>query len=127
MKSVLKGLLLGGALFLGTGGLFGMGSNFDDWYKAKLGRVSPMEEARVKAEAANTAFRAEPGPAPIPHASMEPYWQAKFGRSTPMEEARIKAERANTAFREEAGPRPTGIDESTRRNEYWKAKLGRVF
>jgi len=60
-----KSILLTGALLIGANALMAAqaapASNnwVDQFYKAKLGRSSPAEEARLKAERANTAFREE--------------------------------------------------------------------
>ena len=56
----------------------------EQFYRAKLGRNSPMEESRLRAERANTAFREditrEPRPA---NTWFEDFYKAKFGRSAP--------------------------------------------
>jgi len=73
----------------------------EQWFKAKYGRYSPMEEARQKAEQANTAFHEETTPraerrrepATPSNSWREQWFKAKYGRYSPMEEARQKAER----------------------------------
>lgn len=96
---------------------------FEQYHKAKYGRYSPMEEARQRAEQANTAFHEEATTKAAPRTDwVEQYFRAKFGRSSPMEEARQKAEQANTAFHEEvtkAAPRTDWAE------QYFRAKFGR--
>jgi hypothetical protein len=126
-----KTILLTGALLIGANALMAAqaapASNnwVDQLYKAKLGRSSPAEEARLKAERANTAFREEAaaevtGPA---NPWLEQFYRTKLGRNSPMEEARLKAERGNTAFREETTPeaRPA----NTWFEDFYRAKFGR--
>lgn len=95
----------------------------DQLFKAKLGRSSPAEEARNKAEAESTAFREELSAEAATRNWKEQYFKAKFGRN-PAQEARQKAEQANTAYREEptseAAPAATNW-----RDEFFKAKYGR--
>lgn len=131
MKSYIKTILLTGALAMGANALMAaqasQASNqwLDQFYKAKLGRPSPMTEARVKAEGANTAYREELAAEVVGPANpwLEQFYKAKLGRNSPMEEARLKAERENTAFREET------TREARRANnwfeEFYKAKFGR--
>lgn len=126
-----KGILLTGALLLGANALMAAQAApantdwVDQLYKAKLGRNSPAEEARLKAERANTAFREEAtvevaGPA---NPWLEQFFRGKLGRNSPMEESRLKAERADTAFREETPPaaRPA----TSWFEDFYKAKFGR--
>ena len=126
-----KSILLTGALLIGANALMAAqaapASNnwVDQFYKAKLGRSSPAEEARLKAERENTAFREEitfevAGPA---NPWLEQFYRAKLGRNSPMEESRLRAERANTAFREDITrePRPA----NTWFEDFYKAKFGR--
>jgi hypothetical protein len=55
----------------------------ETWYRAKLGRNSPMEESRLKAERESTAFR-EASPAVMPANDWLDRWnKAKLGRSAP--------------------------------------------
>lgn len=96
MTTFVRSILFTGALAMGANGLFGaQASNtwFDQWYKAKHGRNSPAEEARLKAERENTAFREET-PAHVAPATpnwIEQHLKAKHGRGTRAEEARQKA------------------------------------
>ena len=106
MKTFVRSILFTGALVMGANGLMaaqGTNSWLEQWYRTKYGRSSPAEEARQRAEQANTAFREESArkAAPPANAWFEQWYKAKFGRNSPMEEALQKAEGANTAFREE--------------------------
>jgi hypothetical protein len=99
----------------------------EEYFRAKYGRSSPTEEARLKAEQATTAFREETTDAVAPAVPnwIEQYFRAKYGRSSPTEEARLKAEQASTAFREEptrdvAPPVPNWIE------QHLRVKLGRA-
>jgi len=131
MKISVTRALLTGALAFGANTLMAAQapSATDTWlnqfYKAKLGRSSPAEEARLNAERANTAFREEitfevAGPA---NPWLEQLYRAKLGRNSPMEESRLRADRANTAFREET----TGEARPANNwfEQFYKAKYGR--
>ena len=69
-------------------------ARFDGWYRAKYGRPSPTEEARLQAQQANTAYReATPAQAAAPdNTRFEAWYRAKYGRPSPAEEARLKAQ-----------------------------------
>ena len=66
----------------------------EQWYRAKFGRPSPAEEARLQAQQANTAYReATPAQAAAPDNSrFEAWYRSKYGRPSPTEEARLKAQ-----------------------------------
>ena len=106
MKQLANSILLSGVLALGVSGLMAAPANndwFEQWYKTKYGRNTPAEEARLKAERENTAFREETRHSvPAKQNWMEDYFKAKLGRNTPAEEKRLKAERESSAFREES-------------------------
>lgn len=96
MKTLVKSILLTGALVIGANGLMAAPASngwFEQWHKAKFGRSSPIEEARLKAERDNTAYREEVTPKAAPaDSSFENRWRAKYGRSSPLERARLKTE-----------------------------------
>lgn len=130
MKPFVRRILFVGALAAGTDGLFAAqvsNDQFEQWYRAKYGRSSPAEEARLKAERAGTAFRQEPAPTVTRPGNtwFENWYKAKYGRPSPLEEARLKAERASTAFREEPAPPPTR-PANTWFEDWYKAKYGRL-
>jgi hypothetical protein len=89
-----------------------------DWFRAKHGRPTPTEEAQLKAERENSAYRTTPGTQPVLNQAEERF-KAKLGRNTPAEEARLKAERENSAFREERRETPArSWAEETHRSKY---------
>ena len=129
MKTFLKSILFTSALVISTNSVMAMqmsNSWYEQWHKAKYGRSSPPEEARLNAERAAMAYREETAPkAAIPRNTwFEDFHRAKYGRSSPLEEARLKAERAATAYREEAAPK-AGKPADTWLDDFWSAKYGR--
>jgi hypothetical protein len=131
MKISVTRVLLASAFALGANNLMAAQAApasdtwLDQFFKAKLGRNSPAEEARLKAERANTAFREATtfeaaGPA---NPWLEQLYRAKLGRNSPMEESRLRAERANTAFREETTREARPADNWF--EQFYKAKYGR--
>jgi hypothetical protein len=124
MKRFLSGVLLAGTLAVGLNAAPASNDWFEQWYKAKYGRPSPSEEARLKAERESAASREEtrqiaaPGPSWI-----ESHFKAKLGRNTPAEEARLKAEREAAAFREESARETAPA--KTHFEEWFRAKYGR--
>ena len=130
MKTFARSILFAGTLVMGASGLMAAQTSnawLDQWYKAKLGRPSPAEEARLKAERANTAFREETrheGAMPS-NAWFEQWYKAKFGRSSPAEEARQKAAKESTAFREEKRAEPKSSPTNEWFDQWYRAKYGR--
>jgi hypothetical protein len=62
MKRFAKVILFAGTLLMDDSGLMAAQTSsswLDQWYRAKFGRPSPAEEARLKAERENTAYREE--------------------------------------------------------------------
>lgn len=98
----------------------------EQWYRAKFGRPSPTEEARLNAEHANTAYRQEtPGEAAVPADNrFENWYRAKYGRPSPTEEARLQAQQANTAYRE-ATPTQASAPANMWFEGWYRAKFGR--
>ena len=130
MKSLLM-ILAASAVFT-TGGLAQRSDSWtEQYFRAKYGRSSPMEEARQKAEKATTAWREETAAtaskvAPrVNNSWTEQYFRAKFGRNSPMEEARQKAEKATTAWREEATTEVAPRVNNSWTEQYFRAKYGR--
>ena len=115
------------ALFAGVALAESSNTWFEQWFKAKFGHSSPAQEARTRAEAANTAYREDTtatGQTSIParQALFEQWFKAKYGRNSPAEEARRKAELANTAFRDDPS---ASHDRDGWTREFVKAKYGR--
>jgi hypothetical protein len=125
MTTFVKGILCAGVLVLASGlpAEQASSSSADRLFRAKLGRSSPAEEARQKAERESTAYREERmAGAALAIDWKEQYFRAKFGRSTPAEEARQKAERDSTAYRQEPAAESTAPNWLDR---YFRAKFGR--
>ena len=132
MKPLAKSILFTGALMIGATGLMaapvGAGnSQFEEWHKAKYGRPSATEEARLKAEQANIAYREDTSvevgsPA---NSWFEQWHKAKYGRFSPGEEARQRTAEENVAFREE--PAPNAESQTDEWFQGWyRAKFGRT-
>ena len=129
MKTSIRGLLFSAALVIGANGLMASpvsNSWSDELYRAKFGRSSPREEARQRADQANTAYRQETThkAASPADSSREQFFKAKYGRYSPMEEARQRAERANTAYREETTS-ATPFPANDWLEQWHRAKFGR--
>lgn len=130
MRTLAKRILWTGALAIGANVLMaapqtGSDTWLDQYYKAKLGRSSPMTEARERAEGATTAYReaVTPEAAGPENPWLEQFYKAKLGRNSPMEEKRLRAEEENTAFREEVKPEARPANDWFER--WFKAKFGR--
>lgn len=80
MKLVLRSADMTVARLMGANALLAGSENFiDQFYKAKFGRLSPITEARLRAEQANAAYREEA----TPKAKILNTWLEDFGeRST---------------------------------------------
>jgi hypothetical protein len=119
MTGCLAAMLLGG---VPVTALANTGS--EEWFRAKFGRPSPSQQARLNDDAASTAWREAPS-APgsvLPHLN-DQWFRAKFGRYSPAEEARRQAELANTAYRNDPATGP--VDRRSERRLFMKAKYGR--
>jgi hypothetical protein len=125
MRAFVKTALLSAALTLGASSVMAA-PGADDWidhyFKAKIGRPSPAEDARLKAERATLAFREEaPSKVSTPN-WIEVHLKGKTGRSTRSEEARLAEARESEAFREAA---PTEVVAPNWIEQHLKGKLGR--
>ena len=129
MKTFVKSVMFTGVLAMAASSMAAaQASNswFEQWYRAKYGRPAPTEQARLMADEANTAYRAEtPNQITKPgNTWFEGWYRAKYGRPSPPEEARIQAEQSNTAYREE-----TAVEVPALRNSWYegwyRAKFGR--
>jgi hypothetical protein len=133
MRTFATAILLGGALLMGATGAMAQSNNnsYDNWReqvsKLKTGRYTPAEEARLKEEAASTAYREEAASqttAPA-NAWFEQIFKERTGRNTPAEEARQKEEAANSAFREDFTTGSAPALPSTWHGQLFRAKYGR--
>jgi hypothetical protein len=124
MKTFLKRILIAAGLTLGANALLAA-STGNDWteqyFKAKVGRNTPAEEARQRDAQANVAFREDAGFVAAPN-WIEQHFKAKVGRYSRGEEARLRELEASTAFREEP---LTGFVAPTWAEQLFNAKLGR--
>jgi hypothetical protein len=68
-------------------------SGFEQWYRAKYGRPSPTEQARLDVAAQQAA---PPTVAAMSNAGFELWYRAKYGRPSPTEEARLETLPANS-------------------------------
>ena len=129
MRTIVKNMLLAAAVTL-TASPFAIAQNssngFDEWYRAKYGRPSPVEEARIEAEQANTAYREVASTAALSPGNgwFEGWYRAKYGRPSPIEGARLEQYQANTAYREVA-PVEAAPAGNTWFEGWYRAKYGR--
>lgn len=125
MKTTWKSILMAGIVLAGAQALLAEAANQDEWFKAKMGRMSPSTEAKIKAEKANVAYREEKTPDPkSADVFRESFSKAKTGRASAMEEARHSKADQSTAYREAPAP-SKGAAQDHWREEFGKAKLGR--
>ena len=129
MKPFARNMMFTGVLAMAAGSIAvaqTSSGQFEQWYRAKYGRPSPTEVARVAAEQENTAYREEAPrlvAAPM-NTWFEGWYRAKYGRPSPSEEARIQAEQANTAYREET-PTKAAAPANNWYEGWYRAKFGR--
>lgn len=110
MKTSAKSILFSGILaIIATGSMFAQTTNsgFEARYRAKFGRPSPTEQARLNAQAVNAA---SPQAALAVNAvaanngGFEARYRAKVGRPSPTEEARLNSEQGNSVVAGAAKP-----------------------
>jgi hypothetical protein len=111
------------ALFAGVALAQSSTSLSEQWFRTKFGHPSPAEQARLKAEAANTAYRDATPADSNPSTITDAWFRTKFGRFSPAEEARRKADAANTAFRDDGSGSKPDPDRWIR--DFYKQKYGR--
>ena len=102
MKSSVSSILFTGIFaIISTGSLIAQTSNgnFEQWYRAKFGRPSPSEQARLTAQPVNAAS-AHPAflTAESANSGFEQRYRLKVGRPSPTEEARLNSQQANPAL-----------------------------
>jgi hypothetical protein len=95
MKQLTRSILFTGILAMASSSLMvaqTSGSWSEQWYRAKFGRPSPLEETRLQVQQVNTAHRqTTPTKAAVPaNVWFEGWYRAKYGRPSPTEEARLK-------------------------------------
>jgi len=89
-------------VILTTGSMFAQTSNvgFEQWYRARYGRPSPTEQARLNSQPSNTA---SPDATPLlaaqpANSGFEQWYRAKVGRPSPAEEARLHSQPLNSVL-----------------------------
>ncbi|HLH36361.1 MAG TPA: hypothetical protein VKX41_16945 [Alloacidobacterium sp.] len=92
MKFTLNGILFTSILAMSANTVL-VAQTSNPWFEG-YGRPSPTEEARIKAEQANTAYReAAPRQVTAPaNTRFENWYRDKYARPSPQEEARLKAQ-----------------------------------
>jgi hypothetical protein len=122
---VLVASVLAGAMLMGTTGLMAKtpvpaNSGYEQWFRAKMGRTSPSEEARLQAQPVLEHASTQNA---VTFNAYEQWFRAKFGRTSPSEEARL---RANPAFNEEVTFRIVGAPVNNVYEQWYQAKFGRT-
>ena len=125
MRVLVAGVLVG-AMLMGANGLMAKtseptNSGYEQWFRTKMGRTSPSEEARLQAQA--VAENASVQTAVALNNAYEQWFRAKFGRTSPSEEARL---RSNPAFNEEVTSRIVGATTNNSYELWYQAKFGRI-
>ena len=124
MRVLIAGVLAG-AMLMGATGLkaetpVSTNSGYEQWFRAKMGRTSPSEEARLQAQAVAEQTSTQNA---VTLSAYEQWFRAKFGRTSPSEEARL---RANPAFNEEVSSRIVGAPVNNVYEQWYQAKFGRI-
>jgi hypothetical protein len=102
MKLFARNILITGilAIFAGSSMIAQTGnSQFEQWYRAKYGRPSPTEQARLNVAQVNSASleAAQPAVAVSANVGFDQWYRAKYGRPSPAEEARLDSAPVNSA------------------------------
>jgi hypothetical protein len=106
MKPFVKNILITGILaIVGSTSIVAQTSNgwFEQWYRAKYGRPSPTEQARLTAGRTATGTM-QATVAVSTNGRFEQWYRAKYGRPSPTEEARIEALQVNMTIPEATAP-----------------------
>jgi len=107
MKTFVRNILITGSLVIfASSSMMAQTGNgwFEQWYRAKYGRPSPTEQARLNTQRENAASpeATRPAVAVSANAGFEQWYRAKYGRPSPTEEARLEAQQVNSASPEAA-------------------------
>jgi hypothetical protein len=102
MKTFVRNILITGSLAIfASSSMIAQTSNgwFEQWYRAKYGRPSPTEQARLNTqrESAASPEATRPPVAVSTNAGFEQWYRAKYGRPSPTEEARLETQQVNSA------------------------------
>lgn len=129
MKTSINVIILSAVFTMGANSLLlaQPGNSYaEQWYRAKFGRPSPTEQARI--DAAQKATTTQPAvTAVLPKTALantfaEQLHRAKYGRPTPREEARLRE--ANLGKNETLLSR-TSTPANERFENWYRAKYGR--
>jgi len=129
MKTSVRNVLFTGILaIIATGPVFAQTVNvgFEQWYRAKFGRPSPTEQARLTSQPVNSAST-NTTPLLVPdsaNSGFEQRYRAKVGRPSTTEEGRLNTPRGNTDPLEPMQPMVAVSDRSGLEHRY-QAKYGR--
>jgi hypothetical protein len=128
MKTLVRNILITGSLAIfASSSMVAQTSNggFEQWYRAKYGRPSPTEQARLNTQRANAASpeATRPPIAVSTSAGFEQWYRAKYGRSSPTEEARLEAQQVNPGSPEATPPTVTASADNGFEQRY-QAKYG---
>jgi len=110
MKPFVRSTLLTGILMMvASSSMVAQTSNgwFEQWYRAKYGRPSPTEQARLNTHQqvnAGSPVATPPSVAVSANGGFEQWYRAKYGRPSPTEEARLVAQQVNPASPEATPP-----------------------
>ena len=108
MKTFVRNILITGslAIFASSSMIAQTGNGgFEQWYRAKYGRPSPTEQARLNTPPVNVASPSVRTPVTVSaNAGFEQWYRAKYGRPSPTEEARLEAPQVNSASPEATSP-----------------------
>ena len=133
MKRSFRSILFIGVIAMGANSLLVAQTTnpwFEGWYRAKFGRPSPTEQARITAAKATEPAReaqtnAKAGTVPAPvNTWFEQWYRDKYGRLSPPEEARIEAQRASVAPRTVSATR-SAAPANTWFENWYRDKYGR--
>ena len=102
MKTFVRNILITGSLAIfASSSMVAQTSNtgFEQWYRAKYGRPSPTEQARLKTPQVVAASTEATPPTVVVSANggFEQWYHAKYGRPSPTEEARLETQQINSA------------------------------
>jgi hypothetical protein len=94
MKTLVNNILITGifAIVASTSMIAQSNSQFEQWYRAKYGRPSPTEQARL------TPQSTHPTIAVSANVGFEQWYRAKYGRPSPAEQARLDDLQVNAAL-----------------------------
>ena len=128
MKAFVRSILITGILaIVASSSMVAQTSNagFEQWYRAKYGRPSPTEQARLNTQRANTASpeATRPPVAVSTNAGFEQWYRAKYGRPSPTEETRLEILQVDSAS-SEATPSTAAASADAGFEQRYQAKYG---